>query len=292
MQRPLALITGTSSGFGLSAAVALAQHGYQVAATMRSLDKRDALLTAAKAVGVADYVSIMRLDVTEEQSIQIVVADLIGKYGRIDLLLNNAGFAAGGPVEEVSMEEWRRQFDTNFFGTVAVTKAVLPYMRQQRSGTIMNISSISGQLGFPAMGPYSASKFAVEGFSESLRLEMLPFGVKVVLIEPGAYKTEIWDKGLGALNLAPQSPYAFLLRWLERQVAKIVQSAGEPQEVVDVILKAAKSTSPKLRYPVGKGVRTSTLLKSLLPWRLVENSVKKRLPAVVSSIEEQAAEGK
>lgn len=195
---PIALITGTSSGFGLLTALTLARRGYKVIATMRDLNRKDELVEQAEQAGVLERIHLMTLDVTDESSVASAIHAVTELFGRIDVLVNNAGFAVGGYVEEVSMEAWRRQMETNFFGLIAVTKGVLPIMRMQRAGLIINVSSVSGLTGFPGYAPYAASKFAVEGFSESLRQEMLSFGVRVVLVEPGSFRTPIWGKVLPA----------------------------------------------------------------------------------------------
>jgi NAD(P)-dependent dehydrogenase (short-subunit alcohol dehydrogenase family) len=276
-KQPVAFVTGASSGFGLLTSVALAGEGYRVLASMRNLKNRGRLEAAAKEAGVTDRIEIIQLDVTDFSTVETVIQDVIRRYGRIDLLVNNAGYAAGGFTEELAIEEWRRQFETNFFGLVAVTKAVLPSMRERRSGKIVNISSISGRIGFPSMGPYVASKFAVEGFSESLRLEMLPYGVHVVLIEPGSYKTDIWSKGLGAVTIHPNSPYVKEMEAILKYVNQIADTAPAPDEVIRQIVQVAKSPSPKLRYPVGKGVKLGIVLKNMLPWKWWERMVAKRL---------------
>ncbi|BDG47249.1 oxidoreductase [Parageobacillus sp. KH3-4] len=276
-KQPVAFVTGASSGFGLLTSVALAGEGYRVLASMRNLKNRGRLEAAAKEAGVTDRIEIIQLDVTDFSTVETVIQDVIRRYGRIDLLVNNAGYAAGGFTEELAIEEWRRQFETNFFGLVAVTKAVLPSMRERRSGKIVNISSISGRIGFPSMGPYVASKFAVEGFSESLRLEMMPYGVHVVLIEPGSYKTDIWSKGLGAVTIHPNSPYVKEMEAILKYVNQIADTAPAPDEVIRQIVQVAKSPSPKLRYPVGKGVKLGIVLKNMLPWKWWERMVAKRL---------------
>jgi NAD(P)-dependent dehydrogenase (short-subunit alcohol dehydrogenase family) len=275
-KQPVAFVTGASSGFGLLTSVALAGEGYRVVASMRNLDNRGRLEAAAKEASVTDRIEIVQLDVTDFSAAETVIQDVLHRYGRIDLLVNNAGYAAGGFTEELVVEEWRRQFETNFFGLVAVTKAVLPSMRERRSGKIVNISSISGRIGFPSMGPYVASKFAVEGFSESLRLEMLPYGVHVVLIEPGSYKTDIWSKGLGAITIDPNSPYVKEMKAILKYVNQVVDTASDPDVVIRQIVQAAKSPYPKLRYPVGKGVKLGMVLKNVLPWKWWERMVTKR----------------
>jgi NAD(P)-dependent dehydrogenase (short-subunit alcohol dehydrogenase family) len=269
-KQPIALVTGASSGFGMLTSVALACEGYFVLASMRDLNNRGQLEEAAKEAGVTDRIELVQLDVTDFDAVESIIQGVIGRYGRIDLLVNNAGFAVGGFTEELPLEEWRRQLDTNFFGLVAVTKAVLSTMRERRSGKIINISSISGRIGFPAMGPYAASKFAVEGFSESLRLEMIPYGVYVVLVEPGSYKTNIWLKGLASISVDPNSPYMKEKKAILKHVSRVADQAPSPEEVIRQIVKAAKSPYPKLRYPIGKGVKSGIALKSLLPWKWLE----------------------
>ncbi|MEW9668407.1 SDR family oxidoreductase [Ammoniphilus sp. 3BR4] len=273
---PIAFITGASSGFGLLATVALAKEGYRVVATMRNLERKALLEQAIKKEGLYACVEIYEMDVTDSLQIQEIVRQVIDRNGRVDLLVNNAGYASAGFVEEVDLEEWRRQFDTNFFGVVSLTQAILPFMRKQRQGMIINISSISGRMGFPALGPYVASKFALEGFSETLRLEMAPFGVRVVLIEPGSFKTEIWGKGVDSADFSMPSPYQRLKELIRREVEQTSRTAGNPKEVIDLILHVAKSKAPKLRYPIGKGVKISLAFKSIAPWNWLERIVTKR----------------
>lgn len=275
-KRPIALITGASSGFGLLTSVALAREGYHVLASMRNLDKSGKLKAAAYEADVSDHIQIIELDVTDSSAAETVITDMIHRYGRIDLLVNNAGYAAGGFTEELSIEQWRQQFEVNFFGLVTVTKAVLPSMRERRSGKIINISSISGQIGFPSMGPYASSKFAVEGFSESLRLEMLRYGIHVVLVEPGSYQTDIWSKGLESVKSNPNSPYSKEMGSILKHIKHVANAAPPPDEVVQQIVQAAKSPAPKLRYPIGKGVKLGIFLKQILPWKWWERIVTKR----------------
>ncbi|UFJ42589.1 SDR family oxidoreductase [Brevibacillus humidisoli] len=273
----VAFLTGTSSGLGLLSAVALAQAGYHVIATMRNVQQHEQLLREATDVGVQQQIDCRQLDVTNRIAIQEVVSEILSHYGQIDVLVNNAGFALGGFVEEVSLDDWSEQMETNFFGLVAVTKAILPHMRARRQGTIINVSSISGQFGFPGYAPYVSSKYAVEGFSESLRLEMLPFGVHVVLVEPGAYKTSIWLKGFEQIGVSEYSPYRQRLAAILHYSRKSAETAGDPTEVARTIVRIAESRGPKLRYPVGKGVRSTIILKKLLPWKWIEAVVLSKL---------------
>lgn len=275
--RPVALITGTSSGFGLLTALTLARRGYQVVATMRDLERRHELEEKAVSEGVADRIRCLRLDVTEHSAIGPAMDEIVRRYGRLDLLVNNAGLAVGGFVEEVPMEEWRRQMETNLFGVIAVTRAVLPTMRAQRRGMVINISSVSGLSGFPGYAPYAASKFAVEGFSESLRHEMRPFAVRVVLVEPGAYRTPIWSKGIGGIRTSQSSPYRTQLEAVLRYSRKAAETAPDPQEVADLIARIAGMRTPRLRYALGQGSRLLICAKALLPWKWLERIVDKAL---------------
>ncbi|HET7657745.1 MAG TPA: SDR family oxidoreductase [Bacillales bacterium] len=273
--KKIVLITGTSSGFGLLTSAVLARKGYHVIATMRDLSKQDRLLEAAG--DAQDRIECMTLDVTNHDEIDEVVKSVIEKHGAIDLLVNNAGYAEGGFVEEVPMEKWRNQFETNFFGTLAMTKAVVPYMRERGKGTIINVSSISGRMALPGLGPYSASKFALEGFSESLRFELLPLGIHVVLVEPGSYKTPIWKKGVEAVSVTETSAYHEKTKKLVGVVRHIEKTAGDPQEVADLICKIAQEARPAFRRPLGKGVKATLRARDFLPWRWLERAVVKRM---------------
>lgn len=273
----IALITGTSSGFGLLTALKLAGQGFMVIATMRDLDRKTELVRQAEQAGVIEQIHLMTMDVTDNDSIEAVVSAIHETFGRIDILVNNAGLAIGGFIEEISMEEWRQQMETNFFGLVAVTKAVLPVMREQRNGTIINVGSVSGLLGFPGYAPYAASKFAVEGFSESLRHEMAPFGIRVVLIEPGSFRTPIWGKGMGQIRQNADSPYKERLDAVLRYSKRTSETAPDPGQVADLIGRITEMKAPRLRYPIGKGTRLLILGKTLLPWKWLERIVAKQL---------------
>ncbi|WP_019911674.1 SDR family oxidoreductase [Paenibacillus sp. HW567] len=273
----VALITGASSGFGLLTALALAGKGYKVVATMRDLSRQGELIRQAELAGVSGLIHLVTLDVTDAASIDSAVASIIESFGRMDVLVNNAGFAVGGYVEEVSMDEWRRQMETNFFGLVAVTKAVLPVMRRQREGLIINVSSVSGLSGFPGYGPYAASKFAVEGFSESLRHELLSFGIRVVLVEPASFRTPIWGKGLEGMHTSVDSPYREKLEEVLTYSRRSAETAPDPIRVAELIARITEMKAPKLRYPVGKGSRLLMIGKALLPWKTLEGIIARSL---------------
>lgn len=274
-QTKTALITGASSGFGLLTSIALAKRGWHVIATMRDLGRRSLLEEPARAAGVLDRIEIHALDVTNSGQIETLAHQLARREAPLDALVNNAGFALPGFADDVTDAELRAQFDTNFFGAAAVTRALLPQLRRQGFGHIVMISSVSGRMGFAGVGSYSASKFALEGWTESLRYEMLPLGIQVVLVEPGAFETDIWTRNAKiAANLTnPNSPNAArVARWQ----AKIQSSTNKaaPQPVIDRIVRVLENPRPKLRYVVGKDAKMGLLLRSLLPWSMFERLIR------------------
>lgn len=278
MNQPIAIVTGASSGFGLLTTLELAKAGFQVIATMRNKAKADELLKEANRLIIQSNLIIHELDVTSESSVEQLAA-MIKSIGRVDVLVNNAGYAGAGFVEEITMEEYRKQFDTNFFGVIAVTKTVIPFMRRQRKGKIINVSSISGKIAFPGLSPYVASKHALEGWSESLRLELSPFGIAVTLIEPGSYKTSIWTTGkqVTTLSLQTNSPYFNYMKSIEDYISSGEGQFGNPKDVAEKIASIALDERPNLRYPIGKGVRTTLMLRKFIPWKLWEKLFIKKL---------------
>jgi NAD(P)-dependent dehydrogenase (short-subunit alcohol dehydrogenase family) len=265
------VITGTSSGIGLLAAVDMAKAGFRVVATMRNLERRTRLDQAAAVAAVSDRIEVRRLDVCETESFPSVVTDIVRAHGRIDVLVNNAGFPMAGFAEDVLLPELRAQFETNFFGTVALTRAVLPIMRQQRSGHIIMVSSISGRVGQVGVSSYSASKFALEGWAEVLRIETHSLGIRVVLIEPGGFKTDIWDKGvqIGKVAMSPESPN----KERTRRYAEFVKShtpKNEALPVAQLITRVAHDPNPRLRYIIGTDAKVQRWLRALMPWKRYE----------------------
>jgi len=233
-------------------------------ATMRDLGRRDALDQAAAAAGV--QLEIRQLDVTNFDSISGFVDQVVRDFGRLDVLVNNAGFAVAGFAEDIRLEELRLQFETNFFGAVAMTKAVLPTMRRQRSGHIIQVSSISGLHGSFSLSSYSSSKHALEGWSESLRFEVNSLGIKVVLVEPGAFQTDIWTRGavMGKDAVKDSSPN-FQRGLRMREAVKKIPKA-DPIAVARFIAAVAQNPNPKLRYLVGRDAKIQLALKRILPW--------------------------
>jgi NAD(P)-dependent dehydrogenase (short-subunit alcohol dehydrogenase family) len=272
----VAVITGSSSGIGLLTAIEFAKNGYFVVATMRDLSRSERLDEAAQKAGVREKIDMRRLDVTEFDSLPSAIEAIMRVQGRIDVLVNNAGFSVAGFGEDLSLDEFRHQFETNFFGNVAMTKAVLPVMRKQKSGHIIQVASVAGRLGQPMLGAYSASKFALEGFSESLRIETHSLGIQVVLIEPGSYDTDIWHRNvvIGKQALDGSSPN----KDRSQRFASFAKSGikkGDARDVARLILRVAQNPKPKLRYLIGSDANMQVWFKRLAPWRTYERIVAK-----------------
>ncbi len=239
------LITGASSGIGKATTKFFQQKGWNVIATMRSPQKETELTQL-------DNVLVTRLDVTDAASIDAAVAEGLDRFGRIDVLLNNAGYGAYGPLELFPMDKIRRQFDTNVIGLLAVTKAVLPHMRAQKSGTIVNISSIGGQMTFPLGTLYHGTKFAVEGMSESLHYELEPLGVKVKIVEPGMIATDFGGRSFDFVNDESVEEYQGIVQKLMGAWAGGDLQASEPVVVSEVIWNAVTDGTDTLRYRAGE----------------------------------------
>ncbi|WP_016937984.1 oxidoreductase [Bacillus siamensis] len=278
MNRKIAIVTGATSGFGLLTALKLAR-SYHVIATARQPEKAETLKEAAAQAGVSGHITIASLDVTNEQSVSDF-GNTISGFGPVDVLVNNAGTAYGGFIADVPMEHYRQQFDTNVFGLIHVTKTVLPYMRKHGGAKIINISSISGLTASPALSPYTSSKFAIEGFTECLRLELLPLGIDAALIEPGSYKTSIWETSLSNHLTAPgkDSLYYRYYQQIEAYVKASASKSGDPNDVAELIYQLAqKKRLKKLRYPIGRGIKLTLACRSLFSWPVWESIIKKKL---------------
>jgi NAD(P)-dependent dehydrogenase (short-subunit alcohol dehydrogenase family) len=275
-QAKTVLITGASSGFGLLTSLALARRGWHVIATMRDLGRRPLLEDPARSAGVLGQIEVRQLDVTKADQIDALASELAQRPNPLHALVNNAGFAAPGFADDVTDAELRQQFDTNFFGAVAVTRAFLPQFRRQGFGHIVMISSVSGRMGFAGVGSYSASKFALEGWTESLRYEMAPLGIRVVLIEPGAFETDIWTRNakIAGNLMKPESPNAARMpKW--RAKVQGDRKKADPRPVIDCIAAVLENPRPKLRYVVGSDAKMGLLLRSLLPWSVFERLIRK-----------------
>ncbi len=267
------LITGASRGIGLETALYFQEHGWKVIATMRDPEKRKTLLHEK---GLVDLV---HLDVTDGKSIQAAVKHVVDKYGHLNVLVNNAGYALHGPFETLSAGKIEKQFETNLFGLMAVTREILPVFRSQRKGTIVNVASMGGRTAFPLYSVYNSTKFAVEGFTESLQYELRPLNILVRLIEPGVIKTDFYGSSLDQNEQHEmQAVYGDLVRRAGKNEARRVESQGiEPSEVAKTIYQAATSTGRRLRYVVGNDARLVAFMRWLLPHslfsRLIEINV-------------------
>jgi NAD(P)-dependent dehydrogenase (short-subunit alcohol dehydrogenase family) len=244
----VALVTGSSSGIGLETALALARDGYHTFASMRDTKKSAELEHAAKKENLT--IDVIELDVDKEESILSVIKKITSDYQRIDVLVNNAGYGQFGCTEDVSIKDFRKQFETNFFSIVRIIQEVSPVMRKQNSGMIVNISSVGGRMGLPGSAAYISSKFALEGLSECLRYELGQFGIKVTLIEPGVIKTNFFNS-----MIFPESKtdpkYKTLTDNILAGLKMMVEMGTAPSQVADVILKAIHDDEILPRYIVG-----------------------------------------
>jgi NAD(P)-dependent dehydrogenase (short-subunit alcohol dehydrogenase family) len=252
-QKKVAVVTGSSSGIGHEISLILARNGFTTYATMRNLQKGSGLKSIAEDEKLPLYFA--QLDVTDENSVKNAIKSVCDESGRIDLLVNNAGYGLTGAFEDLSLDEIKTQYETNVFGLIRTTQEVLPIMRKQRSGMIVNISSGVGRFGYPTGSVYVSTKFAVEGLSESMSYEVEPFGIKVILIEPGVIQTNFFNSSvLAKKSQDPNSPYAPLMKGMEDNVNKMMKNGSTPQYVAEVVLDAVTSENPKLRYLAGKDI--------------------------------------
>jgi NAD(P)-dependent dehydrogenase (short-subunit alcohol dehydrogenase family) len=250
----IALVTGSSSGIGFETALLLARNGFHTYASMRNLEKSKDITQIATKEKLP--LQVVQLDVNDDRSVKDAIDKIIEENQRIDVLVNNAGYGLLGSLEDLSIEEIKAQFETNFFGVVRVTQQVLPIMRKQKNGgTIVNVSSVGGRISFPGLSAYHSTKFALEGLSESMSYELEPFGIRIVVIEPGFVRTNIMNSSIIAKKAQdPKSPYSSLIQQLERSFKSAMENtsaSSPPEEVAKVVLQAVTSGSPKLRYTVG-----------------------------------------
>ena len=250
IMRQVALITGSSSGIGYETSLALARSGFCTYAGVRNTKNSDIL--EKKIAKEKLDLNILQLDVNDKSSIDNAINRIKTEEKRIDVLINNAGYGLVGFFEELGLDEIRRQFETNFFGVLNVTKKVIPIMREQNRGTIINLSSGAGQVGFPGISAYVSTKFAIEGFSESLMYELFPFGIRVIIIEPGVIKTNFFNNCIVSDKSSKKgSLYSNSLKKIQNNIELMQEHATPPIEVAKVILQALKTDEPKQRYVVG-----------------------------------------
>jgi len=245
----VAVVTGTSSGIGFETSLALAREGYFTYATMRDTTKSNKIKEIAQKENLK--INVLELDVDDEKSVKSAIAQILDQKQRIDVLVNNAGWGLWGCVEDVSVDEFKEQFETNFFSIIRLIQEVAPTMRKQSSGTIVNVSSVVGRIGFPASPAYISSKFALEGLSESMRFEFAPFGVDVIIIEPGVIKTNFMKNMKMAKKSELDTVYKDITTKVVSGVKMMVEMGTPPKEVANTIVKAIKDKKPLPRYVVG-----------------------------------------
>lgn len=251
----VAIVTGSSSGIGMDTAVTLARNGFLTYATVRNMEKSSIIKTAAEKEKLP--IKVVHLDVTDDQSVNNAIRTIDSEDGRIDVLVNNAGYGLVGAFEDLSIDEIKNQYETNVFGLMRVTQAVLPIMRRQKSGIIVNVSSGAGLFGYPGGSAYVSTKFAVEGLSESISYELGPFGIKVVLIEPGFIKTNFANAMLiGKKAQDLNSPYSKMMQRMQANSGEMTKNASPVDVVSKAILEAVTNKSPNHRYLAGRDVET------------------------------------
>jgi len=270
----VAVVTGSSSGIGFETSLALARDGYYTFATVRSVKKAQKIITIAKKENLK--IEIIELDVNYEKSIKSAFEQIVSKKQRIDILVNNAGWALFGSLEDVPVNDFRSQFETNFFGIISIIQKVAPIMRKQGSGIIVNISSVAGKIGFPGSSAFISSKFALEGLSESLRYELGQFGVKIIIIEPGVIKTNLFSS-MKIAEPKTDSPYKEITEKVIMGVKMMAELGTHPSEVAATILKAIKETNPRPRYIVGNDAQMFLEAKKTKTDVEFENYLKKEL---------------
>ena len=271
----IALVTGSSSGIGFETSLALARNGYHTFATMRNLGKDEKIKQIIEKEDLS--IEILELNVDSEESVNRAIKTVSEKKGRIDVLVNNAGYGMWGTVEDVSIDEFKEQFETNFFSIIRLIQKVAPIMRKQSSGNIVNISSVAGRIGFPVSPAYISSKFALEGLSESLRFELMPFGVNVIIIEPGVIKTNFFDSMKLAEKVQQDSTYKEITEKVISGVKMMAEMGTHPKEVADMIIKAINDEKPLPRYVVGNDAMMFLEARKMKTDVEFENYLKKEL---------------
>jgi NAD(P)-dependent dehydrogenase (short-subunit alcohol dehydrogenase family) len=256
----VAVVTGSSDGIGLATSLALAKNGYLTYATMRNLAKRDPIQSVADKQHLP--IRAMQLDVTDENSIKKAIHSILSEAGRIDLLVNNAGYGLTGAFEDIGIDEIKALYETNFFGVIRVTQTVLPIMRKQGSGRIINISSGAGRFGYPGGSAYVSSKFALEGLSESMAYELEQFGIRIVLVEPGVVRTNFGKNMVIARKAQdPNSSYSQMMQMMSSIRSRMMENASDADLVAAVVVEAATAKDPDLRYLAGKDVQQMVAAK-------------------------------
>jgi len=270
----VALVTGSSSGIGFETALALARENYFTFASMRNTDKAEKIQEIATKENL--NLEVIELDVDKEESIKSAVKKIQEQKGRIDVLVNNAGYGLFGCVEDITIDELKAQFETNFFGVVRLIQEITPTMRKQGSGIIVNVSSVAGRMGFPGTPAYISSKFALEGLSECMRYELSPFGVKTIIIEPGVIKTNFFSS-MKVTEAKQDSPYKEITEKVMNGVKMMSEMGTPPEEVAKTIVNAIKTEDPLPRYMVGSDASMFLEAKKMKTDIEFENYLKKEL---------------
>ena len=270
----IALVTGSSSGIGFETALALARENYFTFASMRNTDKAGKIQEIAKKENL--NLEVIELDIDKEESIKSAVKKIQAQKGKIDVLVNNAGYGLFGCIEDISIEELKAQFQTNFFGLVMLIQEIAPIMRKIGSGIIVNISSVAGRIGFPGTPAYISSKFALEGLGECMRYEMSPFGIKTITIEPGVIKTNFFSS-MKVSKGKKDSPYKEITEKVMNGVKMMAEMGTPPDEVAKTIIKAIKTENPLPRYVVGSDASMFLEAKKMKTDMEFENYIKKEL---------------
>ena len=271
----IALVTGSSSGIGFETSLALARNGFHTFATMRDLGKDEKIKQVIEKEDL--HIDILELDVDSEESVNQAIKTILEKKDRIDVLVNNAGYGMWGTVEDVSIDEFKKQFETNFFSIIRLIQKVAPIMRKQSSGNIVNISSVAGRIGFPVSPAYISSKFALEGLSESLRFELMPFGINVIIIEPGVIKTNFFDSMKLSEKSQQDSTYKEITDKVISGVKMMAEMGTHPKEVADVVIKTLGEEKPLPRYVIGNDAMMFLEAKKMKTDIEFENYLKKEL---------------
>ena len=275
-RQKIAIVTGSSSGIGYATSLILARNGFYTYASARNINKSASLQSTADAERLP--LKLIQLDVTDDRSVKAAVEEVVSEKGRIDVLVNNAGYGLFGAFEDLSVDEIKAQFETNFFGVIRVTQHVLPIMRSgiADGGIIVNVSSVNGHVPFPVISAYVATKFALEGLSESIAYEIEPFGIKVILIEPGAIGSGFM-KGSIMSNRAldPKSAYFEFVRKVRSKISSDHENATQPEEVAKTIVQAILSEKPEFRYVVGSDAVTLMQARKNMPFSDFQQMIQK-----------------
>lgn len=273
-EQRVAVVTGSSSGIGFEISLILAKHGFITYATMRDLQKSSTLESIADRENIP--LRCIQLDVTNDISTKLAIETIVKESNKIDVLINNAGYGLSGALEDLLIDEIKLQFDTNFFGLIRATQTVLPIMRKQKSGIIVNISSGLGRFGIATSSAYASSKFAIEGLTESISYELEPFGIRTILVEPGIIKTNFIKAAVFAQKSTdPNSPYFQFMNNMEDGMKKLIESGEKPEYVARVVLDAINDNNPKLRYLAGKDVEQIMEIKNKVSDEDFHNMIKK-----------------